>query len=104
MTAAPRPHPRSRHGAGAAGSEAGAAAGRIAAGVAAGLRTWLSAPEPAPDGPQETFLSHLIELRTRLVRAIVAVLIVLLCLFPWAKDIYSALAAPLLRCCRKARP
>ena len=54
-------------------------------------------PDAAPDGPQETFLSHLIELRTRLVRAIVAVLIVLLCLFPWAKDIYSALAAPLLR-------
>ena len=57
----------------------------------------MSDPDAAPDGPQETFLSHLIELRTRLVRAIVAVLIVLLCLFPWAKDIYSALAAPLLR-------
>jgi sec-independent protein translocase protein TatC len=26
----------------------------------------------------------------------VAVLVVLLCLFPWAKDIYAALAAPLL--------
>jgi sec-independent protein translocase protein TatC len=57
----------------------------------------MSEPDAAPDGPQETFLSHLIELRTRLVRAIIAVLIVLLCLFPWAKDIYSALAAPLLR-------
>jgi sec-independent protein translocase protein TatC len=57
----------------------------------------MSDPNAAPDGPQETFLSHLIELRTRLVRAIIAVLIVLLCLFPWAKDIYSALAAPLLR-------
>ena len=32
----------------------------------------------APDGPQETFISHLVELRTRLVRAIVAVLVVLL--------------------------
>jgi sec-independent protein translocase protein TatC len=57
----------------------------------------MSDPDAAPDGPQETFLSHLIELRTRLVRAIIAVLVVLLCLFPWAKDIYSALAAPLLR-------
>jgi len=57
----------------------------------------MSDPNAAADGPQETFLSHLIELRTRLVRAIIAVLIVLLCLFPWAKDIYSALAAPLLR-------
>ena len=50
----------------------------------------------APDGPQETFISHLIELRARLVRAIVAVLAVMLCLFPWAKEIYALLAAPLL--------
>src|SRR3954447_81207 len=53
--------------------------------------------DPTPDENQETFLSHLIELRTRLVRAIIAVVIVLLCLFPFAKTIYSALAAPLLR-------
>ena len=51
----------------------------------------------AQEGPQETFISHLIELRTRLVRSIIAVVIVLLCLVPWAKIIYSALAAPLLR-------
>ena len=56
----------------------------------------MSDPQAAPDGPQETFLSHLIELRSRLVRAIAAVLVVMLCLFPWAKEIYSALAAPLL--------
>ena len=48
-------------------------------------------------GMQETFLSHLIELRARLVRAMIAVVIVLLCLVPWAKEIYGALAAPLLR-------
>jgi sec-independent protein translocase protein TatC len=53
--------------------------------------------DPTPDENQETFLSHLIELRTRLLRAIIAVVIVLLCLFPFAKTIYSALAAPLLR-------
>ena len=52
---------------------------------------------PVTEGAQETFLSHLIELRTRLLRAIVAVVIVLLCLFPFAKDIYALLAAPLLR-------
>ena len=56
----------------------------------------MSDPPPPPDAPQETFLSHLFELRTRLVRAIVAVVVVLFCLFPWAKDIYAALAAPLL--------
>jgi len=46
---------------------------------------------------QESFLSHLIELRTRLVRSIIAVVVVLLVLFPFAKDIYALLAEPLLR-------
>jgi sec-independent protein translocase protein TatC len=50
-----------------------------------------------PEATQETFISHLIELRSRLLRSIVAVVIVLLCLFPWAKEIYAVLAAPLLR-------
>jgi sec-independent protein translocase protein TatC len=57
----------------------------------------MSDPTAPPEGPQETFISHLIELRSRLMKAIVAVVVVLLCLFPWAKDIYAALAAPLLR-------
>ena len=52
---------------------------------------------PPPEGTQETFISHLIELRSRLLRSIVAVIIVLVCLFPWAKEIYAALAAPLQR-------
>src|SRR3954452_5575048 len=53
--------------------------------------------DPTPDENQETFISHLIELRSRLLRAIVAVVIVLAVLFPFAKDIYAALAMPLLR-------
>src|SRR5436309_8394570 len=52
---------------------------------------------PPPEGAQETFISHLIELRSRLLRSIVAVVIVLVCLVPLAKDIYAALAAPLMR-------
>ena len=51
----------------------------------------------APDDTQETFISHLIELRSRLLRSIVAVVVVLLCLFPFAKQIYAVLAAPLLK-------
>jgi sec-independent protein translocase protein TatC len=53
----------------------------------------------APDdgGPQETFISHLIELRTRLMRSIIGVVVVLLCLVPWAKEIYGVLAAPLVK-------
>jgi len=49
------------------------------------------------ENTQETFISHLIELRSRLLRSIVAVIIVLVCLFPWAKNIYAALAAPLIK-------
>jgi sec-independent protein translocase protein TatC len=45
---------------------------------------------------QESFISHLVELRDRLLRAILAVVAVFLCLFPWAKDLYSLLARPLL--------
>jgi sec-independent protein translocase protein TatC len=51
----------------------------------------MSTPEPS-----ETFISHLIELRTRLVRSIIAVLVVFVCLFPFAKEIYALLANPLL--------
>jgi sec-independent protein translocase protein TatC len=57
----------------------------------------MTEPLDTPEGPQETFLSHLVELRMRLVRSLVAVVIVLVLLFPWAKEIYAALAAPLLR-------
>jgi sec-independent protein translocase protein TatC len=53
---------------------------------------------PTPtDAAQETFISHLVELRDRLLRAIIAVVVALVCLFPWAKDIYALLAAPLLK-------
>jgi sec-independent protein translocase protein TatC len=46
---------------------------------------------------QESFMSHLIELRMRLMRSIIAVVVVLVVLFPFAKDIYAVLAQPLLR-------
>jgi sec-independent protein translocase protein TatC len=45
---------------------------------------------------QDTFISHLVELRDRLLRAILAVVAVFLCLFYWAKDLYALLAKPLL--------
>lgn len=45
---------------------------------------------------QETFISHLVELRDRLIRALLAVVVVFICLFPWAKDLYTVLAQPLL--------
>lgn len=45
---------------------------------------------------QETFISHLIELRDRLLRALVAVIVVFVCLMPWAGDIYDILAMPMM--------
>jgi sec-independent protein translocase protein TatC len=44
----------------------------------------------------ETFISHLIELRDRLLRAIIGLLVAFVCLFPFANDIYTLLAHPLL--------
>lgn len=45
---------------------------------------------------EESFLSHLVELRNRLIRALLAVGVVFLCLFPWARELYALLASPLL--------
>lgn len=45
---------------------------------------------------QESFISHLVELRDRLIRAMVVVLVVFLGLVNWARDIYTLLAAPML--------
>jgi len=45
---------------------------------------------------EDSFLSHLFELRDRLIRVLLSVGIVFVCLFPWAKDLYALLAQPLL--------
>lgn len=45
---------------------------------------------------QSTFISHLIELRSRILRALLAVLIVFMCLFYFAQDLYAYLAEPLI--------
>jgi sec-independent protein translocase protein TatC len=44
----------------------------------------------------DSFMSHLIELRDRLLRCVVALLLVFICLFPWARDLYTILAQPML--------
>lgn len=45
---------------------------------------------------QDSFISHLVELRNRLIYSLLAVLVVFLCLVWWAKDLYALMAAPLL--------
>lgn len=46
---------------------------------------------------EDTFISHLVELRNRLMRSVVAVVVVFVCLFPWASNIYDLLALPMMQ-------
>ncbi len=59
-----------------------------------------STETPAPDGDgssgEQSFLSHLVELRQRLVRAALAILIVFLALTPFMKQIFDLLSHPLM--------
>lgn len=50
------------------------------------------------EGSQDTFISHLVELRTRLLKAVAAVLVIFVILFiyPGASKIYDLLAQPML--------
>jgi sec-independent protein translocase protein TatC len=60
----------------------------------------MSAPGPERDeleGTEQPFVSHLIELRDRLIRALIAVLVAFaaLCAYPGPSELYDLLAAPL---------
>jgi sec-independent protein translocase protein TatC len=44
----------------------------------------------------ESFLTHLVELRNRLVRSLLGLLLVFLCLFPFASELYDFLAHPMM--------
>ena len=50
----------------------------------------------APNAAQESFVSHLIELRDRLLRVVIVFVVVFLGLFNWAQDLYALLAEPML--------
>jgi sec-independent protein translocase protein TatC len=54
------------------------------------------AEEQNTSGSEETFISHLIELRSRVVKSCAAVLVVFLCLMPFAAHIFDLLASPML--------
>ncbi len=45
---------------------------------------------------EQSFISHLIEVRNRLLRVVVFILVVFLCAAPFANEIYSYLSGPLL--------
>jgi sec-independent protein translocase protein TatC len=48
------------------------------------------------EASQDTFMAHLVELRDRLIRAVGAVILVFVCLMPWAGEIYDLLALPMM--------
>ncbi len=45
----------------------------------------------------DSFISHLVELRSRLVKAAFAILVVFVCLAPFSSQIYDIMATPMLR-------
>ena len=52
-------------------------------------------PQESPeDGAQETFISHLVELRERIVKAGAGVLLIFLGLVYWAPDIFNLFSRP----------
>ena len=53
-------------------------------------------PGPPEGDGEQTLLSHLIELRSRLLRAVLAVLAVFLVLMPFANRLYAAIAEPMI--------
>ena len=53
-------------------------------------------PEPHNDQSQAPLIEHLIELRSRLMKAIVVILVVFLGLYSFANDIYSFVVEPLM--------
>ena len=51
---------------------------------------------PAEPPQEQSFLSHLIELRTRLVRSAIAIVVVFLALSPFMKEIFDVLSEPMM--------
>lgn len=47
-------------------------------------------------GDADSFISHLVELRNRLVKAALAIIAVFLCMMPWSAQIYDFLASPMM--------
>ncbi len=52
--------------------------------------------DSASSGTEQPLMSHLLELRDRLLRAVLVVLVVFLALFPFGNDIYHFIAQPLM--------
>lgn len=51
--------------------------------------------EPEEELAEGTLMSHLLELRTRLMKAVLAVIVVFLCLVPFTNDVFEFVSKPL---------
>ncbi len=54
------------------------------------------APDMAPEDSEQPLVSHLIELRDRLLRVVLVVAVVFICLIPFSNTLFTELSGPLL--------
>lgn len=59
------------------------------------MTTTSTPPSQPPNDTEMSLVGHLLEFRDRLVRAIIAIIVVFLVLFPFANELYSFMAEPL---------
>jgi sec-independent protein translocase protein TatC len=52
--------------------------------------------EQKTTGQEDSFISHLVELRNRIMKASLAIIVVFLCMMPWSGQIYDFLASPMM--------
>jgi len=57
----------------------------------------MSEQNSSPADKQDSLVSHLVELRDRLIKVLLGIVVVVLGLFPFANQLYSFLAEPLLK-------
>ena len=57
----------------------------------------MTEPDRTESLGEGTLLSHLVELRGRLIRMVVAILVIFVCLVPFADQIFTLTAEPLMR-------
>lgn len=57
----------------------------------------MSSPEPGSSSGEMSFIEHLVELRNRLMRGMLAVLLCTIALMPFSRQLYAWLAHPLLK-------
>ncbi len=55
-----------------------------------------SSTSSAEDSKELTLIDHLIELRDRIIKSLIAILVLFLCLFAFSNDIYTYVADPLI--------